>query len=138
MEEKPHLGLSQGNLLDVTAGLITVGLLALSYAGKPGLPRLLLALAFTFFVPGRAVVTNWPRMAAWSEVTTSMVLSLALLTLLATCALWVHVWKPTQLFEIEALLSLAALCLGTVRRNWHQPRGPARQTEAWHGDIDNG
>src|SRR5580700_8738237 len=79
-----------GNVLDLSAGLVAAGLLVLSYLGESGPFRILLALLFVFFVPGRAIVINWPRMAAWSDVAMPMVLSLALLTLLATVALWAH------------------------------------------------
>ena len=114
-------------MLDESAALIAAGLLALSYLGESGLPRILLALGFAFFVPGRAIVTNWPRMASWSKVAMPMVLSLALLTLLATITLWAHVWKPMDLFQAEAWLSVAGLCLGIVRRNTHRPDDDAGQ-----------
>jgi hypothetical protein len=115
------------NALDLCAGLIAFGLLALSYLGESGLIRILLALAFAFFVPGRAVVTNWPRMTSWSKVAMPVVLSLALLTLAATITLWAHVWKPMDLFQAEAWLSIAGLCLGVARRNTHPPDADARQ-----------
>lgn len=63
---------------DLSAVLIAVGLLALSYLRESGLPRILLALGFAFFVPGRAIVTNWSRMVSWSEV--AMLMALALLS----------------------------------------------------------
>jgi peptidoglycan/LPS O-acetylase OafA/YrhL len=118
-----------GNVLDLSAGLIAAGLLTLSYTGESGLPRVLLALGFAFFVPGRAMVANWPRMAIWSELAMSVVLSLALLTLLATVTLWAHVWNPMALFRVEAWLSLAGLCLASVRRNRHRPDQADRQPE---------
>jgi hypothetical protein len=118
VEETPHLTSRLGEVLDLSAALITIGLLALTYTGESGLPRILLALGFAFFVPGRAIVTNWPRMASWSEVAVPMVLSLALLTLLATLTLWGHVWKPIDLFQAEAWVSLAGLGFGVARRNW--------------------
>ena len=124
MQETPHLVSQLGNVLDLSASLIAASLLALSYADESGLPRILLALAFAFFVPGRAIVTNWPRMASWSEVAMPMVLSLALLTLLAMITLWARVWKPMDLFQVEAWLSLAGLCLGIALRNRHRPAPP--------------
>jgi hypothetical protein len=45
-----------------------------------------------------------------------MVLSLAVLTLLATTFLWAHLWQPVVLFQAEAVLSLAGLTVGVVRR----------------------
>jgi hypothetical protein len=76
VRETPHPAPQLGNALDLSAHLIAGGLLALSYLGESGPPRILLALGFAFFVPGRAIVTNWPRMVSWSEVAMPMVPSL--------------------------------------------------------------
>ena len=80
----------QGDVLDLSGILIAGGLLAVTYVGGSGLPRILLAVGFAFFVPGRAIVTNWAWMANWSGLAMSVILSLTLLTLLATAALWAH------------------------------------------------
>jgi hypothetical protein len=130
VQETPHQGPAVDNALDLTAGLIAIGLLALSYLGESGLPRILLTLGFAFFVPGRAIVTNWPRMTSWSKLAMPMILSLALLTLLATIALWAHVWKPIPLFQAEACLSVVGLCLGLVRRLRYRPDDDAWQQES--------
>jgi hypothetical protein len=130
VREASHSASQPSNVLDLFACLIAVGLLALFYLGGTGLPRILLALGFAFFVPGRAIVTNWPRMVNWSEVAMPMVLSLTLLTLLATITLWAHVWKPLDLFQAEAWLSLAGLCIGIGRRNRRQPDRQAQQRES--------
>jgi hypothetical protein len=106
----------RAELLDLAGALVAVVLLVLVLRGQPGPLRLLLTLGFTFFVPGRAIVTNWPRMARWSAAGMSMVLSLAVLTLLATTFLWAHLWQPVVLFQAEAVLSLAGLTVGVVRR----------------------
>ncbi len=110
-----------GDMLDLLAVLIAVGLIALTYADRSGLPRILLALGFAFFVPGRAIVTNWPQLARWSEAAMSMVLSIVVLTLLATTTLWAHAWHPLGLFLVEAWLSLAGLGLGMSRRHRRRP-----------------
>lgn len=120
-----------GDVLDLLAGLIAAGLIVLVYAGWSGLPRVLLALAFTFFVPGRAIVTNWHRTARWSEVAMSMVFSLAVLALVTTFALWTHNWHPLGLFQVVAWLSLVALGVGVVRRPRKRPDTDARQAEPW-------
>ena len=120
-----------GNLLDLLAGLIALGLLVLTYAGWSGPPRILLALAFTFFVPGRAIVSNWDQTARWSEAAISMVFSLALLALVATITLWTHIWHPLGLFQIEAWLSLVALGIGIVRRTRRRPDIDTRQAGPW-------
>jgi len=115
--ESPLRGTQLADALDLLSGLMAVCLLGLVYAGLSGIPRTLLALAFTFFVPGRAIVTNWPRMARSSVPGMSMVLSLGVLTLLATITLWAHAWHPLTLFQIEAWLSLFGLGVGIARRH---------------------
>jgi hypothetical protein len=131
VQEALHPGPELDNALDLSAGLVAIGLLALTYLGQSGLLRILLTLGFSLFVPGRAIVTNWPRMTNWSKVAMPMVLSLTLLTLLATATLWAHIWKPMDLFWAEAWLSVAGLCLGIARRNRHRSDNAARQPESW-------
>jgi hypothetical protein len=103
-------------VLDLLAAIIAALLIVVIYVDRVGLGRIILALGFVFFVPGRAIVANWPRMARWSEVAIPMVLSLAVTGLFATAALWAHLWHPLQIFEIEAWLSLAALVFSILRR----------------------
>lgn len=116
-------------MLDLFAGLVAVGLLVLVSAHGAGLPRLLLTLVFALFVPGRAIVSNWPRMALWSGAAMPIVFSLAIVTLLAMVTLWAGAWHPLSLFQGEAWLSIGGLCVGAVRRRGLQRRtGPgARQ-----------
>jgi cation transport ATPase len=104
-------------VLDLFAGVLAVALLEVEAEGGTGLLRVLLALAFTFFVPGRAIVANWRRLARWSDVGMSMVLSLAVLTLVAMVILWSKYWRPVYFFEGEALASLVALAVSIVRRH---------------------
>ena len=106
----------RADVLDIVAALIAAGLLALVVADRVGPPRLLIALAFAFFVPGRAVVTNWQRIERWSGVGVSLVFSLAILTVVATVSLWLRAWHPLALFEAEAVLSLIGLGIGASRR----------------------
>jgi hypothetical protein len=115
------------DLLDAAGVAISVGLLGLVLEGAPGPARILLALGFAFFAPGRAIVTNWSRFAYWSEFGMSIVLSLAVLTLLATVALWAHEWRPIGLFEIEAPLTAVALVAGVIRRHWGELRAAPDQ-----------
>ena len=102
--------------LDVLAVVVAVALLVLVAANASGPLRILLVLAFTFFVPGRAIITNFPRMARWSDLGTSIVVSLGVLAFLATVTLWARFWHPLGLFQVEAVLSLAGLAVGIVRR----------------------
>ncbi len=106
----------RAELLDVLAAAVAVALLVLVAANASGPLRILLVLAFTFFVPGRAIITNYPRMARWSDLGTSIVVSLGVLAFLATVTLWARFWHPLGLFQVEAVLSLAALAVGIVRR----------------------
>lgn len=111
----------QADMLDVTAIVLSVSLVALVFVGWSGPLRVLLTVAFAFFVPGRAIVGNWPRMGQWSEAATSMVLSLAVLVLLTTVMLWVHAWHPLGLFQVVAGLSLVGLIIGLARRRRRTP-----------------
>ena len=102
--------------LDVLAAAVAVALLAMVQENASGLPRVLLVLGFTFFVPGRAIITNFPRMARWSDLGASMLVSLGVLAFLATVTLWARFWHPLGLFQAEAVLSLAGLAAGIVQR----------------------
>ncbi len=117
--------------LDLLAAAGAVGLLALVYTDGPTILRALFALAFTFFVPGRAIVTNWPRMARWSGVAMPIVISISVLTLVATTALWAHLWRPLDLFQAEAWLSLAGLSLGIARRHRHSLTESGNKVPSW-------
>ena len=112
----PRPPIRRAESLDIFSIVVSGGLLLLVFVNGGGVARLLLALAFTFFVPGRAVVSNWPRMAEWSDVGMSVALSLAMLVVFASCALWVRYWHPLGLFQAEAVLALIGLSAAIVRR----------------------
>lgn len=112
-----HSAAIRAEALDLLAACIAVWLVVLIDTDRIGPPRVMLALAFAFFVPGRAIVTNWPRMARWSAAVMPLVISLAVTTLAAMIALWAHLWNPLLLFQIEAWLSLAGLGVGIARRH---------------------
>lgn len=97
---------------------VLAALLLIIFANVGGITwiRLLLTLAFTFFVPGRAIVSNWPRVARWSPEAMSIVFSLGIVTFLATVTLWARFWHPIPLFDVEAVLSLIGLIISIVRR----------------------
>jgi hypothetical protein len=113
------------------AALIAVALIVLASRGWAGSPRVLLTLAFTFFVPGRAIVTNWRQLAGWSEVAMPLLFSLAVLTLAAMVTLWAHYWHPLGLFQVEAWISLAGIGVGIVRRHWHRTGLDVRRPGTW-------
>jgi hypothetical protein len=106
----------RAEMLDLVAAGIAVMLLLLVLFNGTGALRLLLAVAFTFFVPGRAVVSNWPRMEAWADMAMCIAISLGTTVLLALVTLWLRIWHPESLFVIEALLSLIWLTIGAIRR----------------------
>jgi hypothetical protein len=116
----------RAEVLDLSAIVIALGLIVLVVMQGPTLPRGLLTLGFTFFVPGRAIMTHWSRLDRWSQVGMSIVFSLAALTLVAMTALWAHYWHPVAIFEAEAVLSVAALAAGLVRRRWNPADGQDR------------
>lgn len=95
-------------------------------ADRSGVPRVVLSLIFLFFVPGRAIVSNWPELARWSEAAMSMVFSLTALALLATVALWMHEWHPLGLFQVEAVASVVGLVVGYLRRHSRVARARAK------------
>jgi hypothetical protein len=99
----------RAEVLDVLAAAVAAALLVLVQENASG-------LVFTFFVPGRAIITNFPRMARWSDLGASMLVSLGVLAFLATVTLWAHYWHPLGLFQVEAVLSLAGLAAGIVQR----------------------
>ena len=106
----------RAQVLDVAAAGSAVMLLIFVLSGQTGEPRLLLTVLFTFFVPGRAVVSNWPRMAGWADLAMCIAISLGTLVLLALVTLWLRAWHPESLFTAEALLSLIGLGTGFIRR----------------------
>lgn len=106
----------RAEVLDLLAGIIAILLLVLVFVDLTGPARLLLTVVFTFFVPGRAIVSNWSRMAGWSDIGMSIALSLGALTLLAVISLWARVWHPLGLFQFEAVASLIGLGVAIARR----------------------
>jgi uncharacterized membrane protein len=115
----------RADVIDLLSGSIAVLLLLLVIAGEGGVARALLAFLFTFFVPGRAIVSNWRRMADWSDIGMSIALSIGLLAFLATVSLWAKFWHPIPLFEVEAAASLVGLGVAFTRRRRTEvtPRG---------------
>jgi O-antigen/teichoic acid export membrane protein len=119
-------GKRTGNALDLLAAVVAAVLLIVVSLDRPGVFRTLLTLGFAFFVPGRAIVSNWPWMTRWSGAAMSVVFSLVALTLLATVSLWAQLWHPLALFQAEAWLSLAGLGLGWARRHRNGRMRPGR------------
>ncbi len=108
--------LFRSEVLDLAALAVAVALVALISLRITGPLRGLLALAFLTFVPGWAVVANWPSATKRSRVALSVVLSLSITAAAATTTLWLHFWRPLGLFYVEASASAVAIVFGLVRR----------------------
>jgi hypothetical protein len=115
------------DVLDLVAAAVTITLVAVVASGRGGVPRIVLALGFAFFVPGRAIITNWPKLARWSQVSGAIVLSLVVLALVAMVSLWAHAWNPLRLLYGEAALCLVGLA---ARQFWRWLPRERRQQAA--------
>lgn len=108
--------------LDVAAVLTTGALLAFVLLGATGPPRIILTLIFTILVPGWAIVSNLPAIAARGRLAPAVALSLAVTLGGATISVWTHRWDPTVVFYVEAGLSAAGIAAGIIRRRDQSPR----------------
>jgi hypothetical protein len=120
----------RADAIDLLSWLTAAGLIALVEQGGPSRARIVLAFGFAFFVPGRAIVSNVPGLARWSTAAMPVVLSVAALAIVATITLWLRVWHPVGIFEIEAWLSLAGLAAGIARRHRRPSASPAEPMES--------
>jgi hypothetical protein len=118
----PSLETWLSDTLDGVAGVVAIGLVGAGLIGSQGTPRILLALGFLLFVPGRAIAANWDLPALRSQATVSMLFSLVILALLAAVTLWAHYWHPIGLMQAEAGLSLAGLAIAVARRHRYRRR----------------
>lgn len=128
---KDRTGLAASDLLDV-ACIALSALTAVALAtNEHNFACSVAAFIFVLFIPGRAIVSNWPEIAVRSVTAVSILFSLALNTLIATVALWAHVWHPAVIIEAECALAIAALVVGILRRHaTAEPHTPApRQIE---------
>jgi O-antigen ligase len=106
------------DLIDVACIAVTAAVAVAVAIDERGAIRAVAALAFTLFVPGRCIVSNWSSMAARSLVAASVLLSLAILTLVATVALWMNVWRPLGMLEVDCAIATTALFAAILRRRW--------------------
>jgi uncharacterized membrane protein len=110
-------GLGLDDALDAGCLFVTVALVTVLALGGRSVVRDVAAVVFTVFVPGWAVVSNWPAVGRRSRVAASVVVSLSLLTLVATVTLWLHYWHPVGTAEIEGVATVAALTTALARRS---------------------
>lgn len=106
------------DLIDVACIAVTVAVAVAVAANERNAIRAATAVVFSLFVPGRCIVSNWPRMATRSSVAVSVLFSLTILTLAATVTLWCNFWHPLGLFEVECAIAMAALFTAIYRRRW--------------------
>ncbi|MGA2306255.1 MAG: hypothetical protein ABSH29_19040 [Acidimicrobiales bacterium] len=103
-------------LIDMGCVAVTVAIAVAVAAGEGGAFRAVVGVVFALYVPGRSIVSNWPTMAARSNVAASVLMSLSILTLLATLTLWAGYWHPLGLLEIECVAVVVALFTALLRR----------------------
>jgi len=103
-------------LLDLASLAVTLVLIVVVAFDLRGPGRILLAVAFVTYVPGRAVLTMWSAARERSDIALPVILSIALLIMATVLTLWVHVWEPEALFFLIAVVSACALGAALLRR----------------------
>lgn len=111
-------------LLDLVSVAISVAVVLTLTIGISGALRVVPVLLFIFFVPGHAMlrvlpyrVRSFPRLeSSRSVVVMPIVLSLSLSALVASVALWLHVWHPYAIFAFEADASFILIAAGYINK----------------------
>ena len=141
MKARTSSPIVRDDLIDVGSIAVTVAVAVAVAAGERGAFRAVVGVAFAFYVPGRSIVSNWPSMAARSNVAASVLFSLALLILLSTLTLWAGYWHPLGLLEVECVPVGVALVAALLRRRRAGQAAAAipRGTESTTGlrDLDS-
>jgi hypothetical protein len=109
-------GFEGSDLIDAACLGVTALLAVAVVANERNAIRIVAAIIFTLFVPGRAVISNWPILATRSPIAASILFSLTILTFVATITLWSDLWRPIGLLEVECAVSTAALIAAIMRR----------------------
>ena len=112
------------NLIDMGCIAVAVAVAIAVEANDRSAFRVVVGVIFALYVPGRSVISNWPRMAARSNIAVSVLFSLSILTLLATVTLWAGYWHPLGLLEIESVFVGFVLFTGLLRRRRMEPMEP--------------
>ncbi|NNN20214.1 MAG: hypothetical protein HKL84_10265 [Acidimicrobiaceae bacterium] len=118
------------NLVDLGSVVLSLVVVLIVFSGSVGPLRALLVLAFTLFVPGHAILGMLPnRMrslpkssSSRSELVIPILLSLSLITLVASIALWLNIWYPLSIFALEAEFSTVLLAAGFINRRLSKDR----------------
>ena len=111
-----RMGFEGSDLIDAACLAVIAVLTVAVLVNERNAVRVLAAIVFTLFVPGRAVISNWPILSTRSPITASILFSLAILTFVATITLWSDLWRPIGLLEVECAISAAALIAAILRR----------------------
>ena len=122
--------------IDMACAVVTGALLTLTAMGWVGFARILLTFAFAVYVPGWAVVANCAPMVRGSRLALPVLVSVTLVTAAATVTIWLHVWHPVQLFDIEASASIALIGIAAVRRESRRPPGELVLRNVAPGDTE--
>jgi hypothetical protein len=104
------------DVIDIACVAVSVAVAVAIATNERSAFRAVVAVAFSLFVPGRAIVSNWPSLAVRPHVALSVLFSLSTLTFVATATLWLNFWHPLGLLEVESGVVMAALFVGLVRR----------------------
>ena len=104
------------DVLDAASLCVAVALLTLLLLGGRSVVRDVITVAFTGFVPGWAVLSNWSILSR-RFLPLSIALSLALLALVATVTLWLHSWHPIDAAQAECCAAILALSVSLMRRD---------------------
>jgi uncharacterized membrane protein len=129
------------DMIDMGCIAVAVAVAVAVATGERSAFRAVVGVVFALYIPGRSIVSNWPRMAARSNVAASVLFSLSILTLLATTTLWAGYWHPLGLLEIECVAVGVALFTALLRRRRVDPTRAAIPAGAESAtglhDLDN-
>jgi hypothetical protein len=131
MTTRSHSTIAGYDLIDVACVAVTVAVAVAVATNERNAFRAVVAVAFSLFVPGRAIVSNWPTLAQKPHVALSILFSLSVLTFVSTVTLWLNYWRPLGLLEVEAGVVMVALFIGLVRRR-RDDEPPTRSTNELH------
>jgi uncharacterized membrane protein len=110
------------DLIDIACVAVSVAVAVAVAVNERSAFRAVVAVAFSLFIPGRAVVSNWPTLAVRPHVALSIVFSLSILTFVSTVTLWLNYWRPLGLLEVESGVVVVALFVALGRRRRDEQR----------------
>jgi uncharacterized membrane protein len=132
---RPGLHVVRDDLVDIGCVAVTAAVALLVATNQRDALRAGAGVVFAIFVPGWSIVSNWPGLAARSRLAASLLLSISILTLVATLSLWAGYWRPLGLLEVECVVVEAALCTALYRRA-RSARATPKTADATHDAPD--